>query len=74
MTEPMTVKELAWYCYEQCKAGNGDKHILISDDDEGNGFHGLYYEFSKENVQEFIDSGVLDPSQVPDPDNFIILG
>ena len=38
-----TVKELFEACKIQIAKGNGDKHILISDDDEGNGFHTLFY-------------------------------
>ena len=42
----ITVKMLAELCAEQIKAGNGDKIVLISCDDEGNGFHTLYYGFT----------------------------
>lgn len=42
----LTVKELAALCMEQIKKGNGDKHIIISDDDEGNGYHTLFYSFT----------------------------
>ena len=38
-----TVKELFEACRIQIAKGNGDKHILISDDDEGNGFHTLFF-------------------------------
>lgn len=41
----ITVKELLLLCSKEVKKGNGDKHILISDDDEGNGFHTLFYGF-----------------------------
>lgn len=34
----VTVNRLLEFCKEQVKKGNGDKRILISDDDEGNGF------------------------------------
>ena len=33
-------------CKEEIAKGNGDKHILISGDDEGNSFHELFYLFS----------------------------
>lgn len=50
----ITVKELLKACQEQIKLGNGDKHILISRDDEGNGYHSLNYTFS-EDVWEYTD-------------------
>lgn len=42
----ITVKQLKQECERQIKLGNGDKAIMISDDDEGNGFHYLWYTFS----------------------------
>lgn len=42
----VTVEELAALCANECKKGNGKKHILISQDDEGNGYHGLFFGFT----------------------------
>lgn len=50
----ITIKELLEACQEQVKLGNGDKYILISQDDEGNGYHSLNYTFS-EDVWEYTD-------------------
>lgn len=47
----MTVKELYKYCKEQIDKGNEDKIIVISDDEEGNGYHDLYYAFSEVNEE-----------------------
>lgn len=47
-----TVKELLEACQEQVTKGNGDKGILLSNDDEGNGYHSCFYLFS-ENVFDF---------------------
>ena len=44
--ETITVKQLLQACKEEVAKGNGDKHILISGDDEGNSFHELFYLFS----------------------------
>ena len=41
----LTVNALFEYCKEQIEKGNGSKHIIISDDDEGNGYHTLFYGF-----------------------------
>lgn len=53
MNKGITVKELLAMCQKQIKKGNGDKHILISDDDEGNGYHTLFYglDDNKENLR-----------------------
>ena len=45
MNKGLTVKELAYACNIQIAKGNGDKHILITTDDEGNGYHTLFYTF-----------------------------
>lgn len=44
--KPITVKELYNACKDQIKKGNGDKVIMISDDDEGNGYHYMWYSFT----------------------------
>jgi hypothetical protein len=64
----MTVKELLKLCEQQIAKGNGDKEILISNDDEGNGFHDLIYEFT-EDVAEADMWG-----DITEPENKIILG
>lgn len=64
----MTVKELLKECKLQIEEGNGDKVIWISKDDEGNGYHELFYSFDT-------DVKDLDWCQdIDDPDNAIILG
>ena len=40
----ITVKELRDRLDKYVRAGLGDRQIVISDDNEGNGFHGLFYE------------------------------
>ena len=44
----ITVKQLYKECKKQIDAGNGNKVIMISDDDEGNGYHYLWYSFSND--------------------------
>lgn len=46
MNRQMTVKQLYELCKEEIKKGNGNKYIVISDDNEGNGYHGMFYGFS----------------------------
>lgn len=54
----MTVEQLLEMCKEQIKKGNGKKHIIISDDDEGNGYHTLFYSFTDdaENLQIILEN------------------
>ena len=47
MNKPITVKQLLDYAKDEVKKGNGDKFIMISDDDEGNGYHYLWYSFTE---------------------------
>lgn len=46
MEDIITVTELMELCKRQIANGNGDKKIMISCDEEGNGYHGLYYDFT----------------------------
>lgn len=70
----ITVKELLKLCQEQVSLGNGDKHIQISEDDEGNGYHGLFFGFTseKEEIQELQAMGLFHDNI--DPDKVVILG
>ena len=49
-----TVRELYKECEEQMRLGNGDKTIMISQDDEGNGYHYLLYSFTP--AKDVLDS------------------
>lgn len=49
--KPITVKDLMYACVREVDKGNGNKVIMISDDDEGNGYHYLWYEFLK--IEEY---------------------
>lgn len=64
----ITVKDLLKACREQVAKGNGDKIIYLSNDDEGNGYHQMFFLFSEE-VSEL---DVWD--EIEDPENKIILG
>ena len=69
----LTVNELLLACQVQVSKGNGDKHIIISDDDEGNGYHTLFYEFldDKNEIKECLP---YEHDQTHTVDNCIILG
>lgn len=44
--KPLTVNQLLKLCQEEVKKGRGDHTIMLSDDDEGNGYHYLWYSFT----------------------------
>ena len=54
MNKQMTVIRLLQLCQQEVQNGNGNKVIVISDDNEGNGYHGLFYGFTKD-VSGFVD-------------------
>lgn len=55
----LTINDLAELVNEEIKKGNGTKKIMLSNDDEGNGYHGLYFAFTP---TEKIFSGSYPPS------------
>ena len=69
MNKPITINQLLKYTLSEVKKGNGDKVIMISDDDEGHGFHYLWYSFTKPDWD--IDN--LD-EQIAKKEDTIILG
>ena len=68
--EQMTVKALMEFCKKEIEKGNGDKMIVVADDNEGNGYHGLFYQFTE--ADDFVDE--IYDSQSTDPDKIIVLG
>lgn len=42
----ITVEQLMKLCQMEIAKGNGKKKILLSDDDEGNGFHECFFTFT----------------------------
>lgn len=68
----ITVAQLFNECMIQMNKGNSDKKILISQDDEGNGYHRLLYCFT-DDLQPFFEFGDL-PIEKDELKDFIILG
>ena len=68
--EGITVEALCVYCIQEILAGNAQKHIQISCDDEGNGFHTLFYGFSSD--KDSIDA--YDYHDDVNKKNIILLG
>ena len=69
--EQLTVKELFEMCKDEIKKGNGNKHIVISDDNEGNGYHGLFYGFTP--CTEEFENDIYD-SNFSSEEDTIVLG
>lgn len=67
-----TVKQLKQLCEEQIKLGNGDKHIVLAGDNEGNTFHGMFYGFTPFEGEEYSEE-IID-SQFTNGKDTIILG
>lgn len=53
----LTVKDLLRECQRAIRNGYGNKIVLISQDDEGNGFHTLWYglQCDKKEVKETLE-------------------
>lgn len=69
--KPITVKELHELCEEQIAKGNENKVIMISQDDEGNGYHYLWYSFSE--AKDVVNEDEIS-KDIASLDDTIILG
>lgn len=73
----ITIDQLYDECLRQKALGNGSKKILISSDDEGNGYHQLWYGFTptidKEGKDFFEESMAQKPYDI-DTKEYVILG
>ena len=69
--EQMKVKDLYDLCKNEIENGNGNKYIVVSDDNEGNGYHGMFYGFTKM-TKDYI--GDVYDSKTYSENDMIILG
>lgn len=63
-SEGLTVNALCVECMKLIAEGKGEKHIQISMDDEGNGFHTLFYGFTDDHKNDYdyhdkVDTGKI---------------
>lgn len=72
MNKGFTVRELYKACQKEIEKGNGDKHIVISDDDEGNGFHTLFFLFTSDERDVNALADYFHDNN--NPNNVVILG
>ena len=62
-SDGITVMQLASMCLQEIRKGNGDKHILLQNEDEGNGLHTCFNgirEFDLTDPYEFTSSDCHD--------------
>lgn len=75
--EQMTVHKLFLELMDLVNKGQGDKKVVVADDNEGNGYHGIYYSVTsdpkavKGNID--VSNGLYD-SQETDPNKIVIIG
>lgn len=76
--EALTVAQLMRVCQQAIRDGYGNKHILISDDDEGNGYHELFFGISP--IEDDIVNELCGADMLPygvdknNIDNYVTLG
>ena len=77
MSSQLTVKVLYELIQKEMLKGNGDKKIVLADDTEGNGYHGMFFAFTSKpsEVKECLEysNGVYD-SETENPNEIVILG
>ena len=73
--EQLTVKDLYRILGTAIRLGCGDKKIVLPDDTEGNGYHGMFFGITwrADEVAERLD-GYLYDSEETDPAKLVILG
>lgn len=68
---PLTLDQLIEEAMEAKKKFGGDKFVLISDDEEGNGYHECYFSFG--DATEMLDGCAYCPDDL-DPEDCVTLG
>lgn len=71
MNKQMTVNDLFELCKEAIREGHGNKNIVLSNDNESNGYHGMFYGFTE--VTEDFEDEIYD-SVTTSASDTIILG
>ena len=69
----LTVNDLLALCKQAVKEGHGSRKIVISDDNEGNAYHGMFYGFTPINEGNKEYYPIYD-SQETDVNKVIVLG
>jgi len=72
MNFPMTLDEIIAEAKKARAKFGGNKYVLLSDDEEGNGFHECYYSFT--DAKEFADGGLFSMPFDLNPEDCVVLG
>ena len=68
---PLTLDELIAEALKAKKKYGGNKYVLVSDDEEGNGYHECYFSFS--DAVELLDGCTRAPYDLR-PEDCVVLG
>lgn len=71
----LQLKDLYQLCLEQMKAGNGNKFLVLSNDNEGNAYHGMFYGITP--ITKAVSSmyrNIIWDSKEMNTDNLLIIG
>jgi len=74
MTGQMTVERLYQECARLMRMGLGKKIVLVTDDDEGNGYHALWYDFTTDVNQIRETKQVCYFHDDDDPKDVVLIG
>ena len=75
--EQIKVKDLYQDLRKLMREGRGDDYIVVSDDEEGNGYHGIFFGVTDDakTIEECIEcSNGIYGSVTNDPNKIIIIG
>jgi hypothetical protein len=73
--QQMKLKDLYKACQKLMKEGKGEKTLILSDDNEGNGYHGMFYtltEISDEDAKYY--QGCVYDTNEEEVTNCIVVG
>ena len=71
----LTLNDLKKHVDKAVKNGHGDKYVVISDDNEGNGFHGLFFGVTPISKEDWVYyESLVNDSVVCDYRYLVILG
>lgn len=71
MAKQITVKDLYEACAREIKKGNGNKALVVASDNEGNGYHGMFFTISP--CDESYRNLIWDSCE-EDPKNLMVVG
>ena len=57
--QPLKIKDLYEMVKKEIEKGNSDKVVMLSNDDEGNGYHYLYYSFTSGKRMQIDDMFIM---------------